>query len=116
MRSRDREPRGWEVLERYQPRYSPIGGMHPAMGGEYKFRGEYNRGMGYGRLVQPADALVLTARGQDSGRVWRRAVAVPIPCNLSPIPQGYTSRFRTYLAFSSMNRRPAGSTCSPISV
>jgi hypothetical protein len=28
-------------------RYSPVGGMHPAMGGEYKYRGVSHPGIGY---------------------------------------------------------------------
>jgi hypothetical protein len=30
-----------------RPRYRPIGGVHPAMGGEYKYRGASHPGTGY---------------------------------------------------------------------
>jgi hypothetical protein len=33
---------------RTRPRYSPIGGMHPAMGGEFVYGGGQHRGAGYG--------------------------------------------------------------------
>jgi hypothetical protein len=49
-RNRQRREPGepaWRRLERWRPRYSPIGGMHPAMGGEFKYRGESHRGTGY---------------------------------------------------------------------